>query len=70
MSWTRRCSGVNAPNTGIVNSLLRDANALPQLVRHGNWGCHLHAIRPGRRWPPGWPSSPPWPFWIWSAPEN
>lgn len=31
----------------IVNSLLRDANALPQLVRHGSWGYHLHATRPG-----------------------
>lgn len=31
----------------IVNSLLRDANALPQLVRHGSWGYHLHAARPG-----------------------
>jgi predicted RNA-binding Zn ribbon-like protein len=30
----------------IVNSLLRDANALPQLVRHGSWGYHLHATRP------------------------
>ena len=31
----------------IVNGLLRDANALPQLVRHGSWGYHLHATRPG-----------------------
>jgi predicted RNA-binding Zn ribbon-like protein len=31
----------------IVNSLLRDANALPQLIRHGSWGYHLHATRPG-----------------------
>lgn len=31
----------------IVNSLLSDANALPQLVRHGSWGYHLHAARPG-----------------------
>ena len=28
---------------GIVNGLLREANALPQLVRHGSWGYHLHA---------------------------
>jgi len=31
----------------IVNGLLRDANALPQLVRHDSWGYHLHATRPG-----------------------
>jgi predicted RNA-binding Zn ribbon-like protein len=31
----------------IVNGLLREANALPQLVRHGSWGYHLHATRPG-----------------------
>jgi predicted RNA-binding Zn ribbon-like protein len=27
----------------IVNALLREANALPQLVRHHNWPYHLHA---------------------------
>lgn len=27
----------------IVNSLLRDARALPQLVKHDDWGYHLHA---------------------------
>jgi len=26
-----------------VNQLLRDANALPQLVRHDEWDYHLHA---------------------------
>jgi predicted RNA-binding Zn ribbon-like protein len=26
----------------IVNGLLREARALPQLVRHGEWGYHLH----------------------------
>ena len=31
----------------IVNGLLRDADALPQLVRHDNWGYHFHATRPG-----------------------
>ena len=31
----------------IVNALLREANALPQLVRHGSWGYHLHATPPG-----------------------
>jgi predicted RNA-binding Zn ribbon-like protein len=27
----------------IVNELLREFQALPQLVRHGEWGYHLHA---------------------------
>jgi predicted RNA-binding Zn ribbon-like protein len=27
----------------IVNGLLRESNALPQLVRHDNWPYHLHA---------------------------
>lgn len=27
----------------IVNRLLRDAQALPQLVRHDDWGYHIHA---------------------------
>ena len=27
----------------IVNALLREANALPQLVRHDGWPYHLHA---------------------------
>jgi predicted RNA-binding Zn ribbon-like protein len=31
----------------IVNGLLHEANALPQLVRHGGWGYHLHATPPG-----------------------
>ena len=28
---------------GIVNALLRESNALPQLVRHDGWPYHLHA---------------------------
>src|SRR5690348_17129591 len=27
----------------IVNELLREANALPQLVKHDGWDYHLHA---------------------------
>jgi predicted RNA-binding Zn ribbon-like protein len=27
----------------LVNTLLREASALPQLVKHDNWGYHLHA---------------------------
>jgi predicted RNA-binding Zn ribbon-like protein len=30
----------------VVNRLLRDGQALPQLVRHGGWGYHLHATEP------------------------
>jgi predicted RNA-binding Zn ribbon-like protein len=30
----------------IVNGLLREANALPQLVRHDVWDYHLHATPP------------------------
>ncbi|TLM83923.1 RNA-binding protein [Pseudarthrobacter sp. NamE2] len=29
-----------------VNRLLREANALPQLVKHDNWDWHLHATAP------------------------
>jgi predicted RNA-binding Zn ribbon-like protein len=27
----------------LVNTLLKDANALPQLVKHDSWGYHVHA---------------------------
>ena len=30
----------------LVNALLRDGNALPQLVKHGGWDYHLHATPP------------------------
>src|SRR5207245_2711914 len=30
----------------VVNRLLRDGHALPQLVRHDGWGHHLHATGP------------------------
>src|SRR5215469_7270841 len=30
----------------LVNTLLRDANALPQLVRHDDWDYHVHATSP------------------------
>ncbi len=30
----------------IVNRLLREANALPQLVKHDGWDWHLHASAP------------------------
>ena len=29
----------------LVNALLREAEALPQLVKHGSWGYHVHATR-------------------------
>ena len=31
----------------LVNALLREASALPQLVKHDNWGYHLHATQAG-----------------------
>ena len=30
----------------LVNALLREANALPQLVKHDGWDYHLHATSP------------------------
>ena len=30
----------------VVNRLLRDGHALPQLVRHDDWGYHVHATEP------------------------
>jgi predicted RNA-binding Zn ribbon-like protein len=30
----------------LVNTLLRDASALPQLVRHDDWEYHIHATSP------------------------
>ncbi|HEY2576739.1 MAG TPA: CGNR zinc finger domain-containing protein [Streptosporangiaceae bacterium] len=31
---------------GLVNTLLREVNALPQLVKHDQWDYHLHATPP------------------------
>jgi predicted RNA-binding Zn ribbon-like protein len=31
----------------LVNQMLRETGALPQLVRHDTWDYHLHAVRPG-----------------------
>jgi predicted RNA-binding Zn ribbon-like protein len=31
---------------GVVNRLLREGSALPQLVRHDGWGYHIHATEP------------------------
>ena len=33
---------------GIVNTMLADARALPQLQRHDHWDWHLHAVDPDR----------------------
>jgi len=30
----------------LVNTLLREGRALPQVVTHGHWGYHLHATSP------------------------
>ncbi|MET1051502.1 MAG: CGNR zinc finger domain-containing protein [Mycetocola sp.] len=37
--WTRDEDGV----VELINELLRESNALPQLVRHDAWDWHLHA---------------------------
>ena len=37
--WTRDEDGV----VQLVNELLREANALPQLVKHDAWDWHMHA---------------------------
>jgi predicted RNA-binding Zn ribbon-like protein len=37
--WTRDEDGV----VSLINELLREAEALPQLVKHDNWDWHLHA---------------------------
>jgi predicted RNA-binding Zn ribbon-like protein len=31
---------------GLVNQMLRETKALPQLVKHGEWDYHLHATAP------------------------
>jgi predicted RNA-binding Zn ribbon-like protein len=47
-----RLRGVwEADETGaveIVNALLRESQALPQLVRHDEWAYHLHATSPAQ----------------------
>lgn len=40
--WTRDADGV----VHLINELLREADALPQLVRHDDWDWHLHATPP------------------------
>ncbi len=40
--WTRDEEDVVA----LVNQLLSEADALPQLVRHDNWDWHIHATKP------------------------
>ena len=44
----------------IVNTLLREARALPQLTKHDEWDYHLHATSPTSRWPTGWRSRRRW----------
>ena len=40
--WDSDTEGVVA----VVNRLLRDGDAQPQLVRHDDWGWHVHATEP------------------------
>lgn len=39
--WTRDESGV----VELVNEFLREANAMPQLVKHDHWDWHVHATQ-------------------------
>lgn len=42
--WLRRLWGADRDQAvGLVNELLRGANAVPQLVKHDGWDYHLHA---------------------------
>ena len=46
-SWLRRLWVADRDDAvDMVNQLLRDANAVPQLVRHDEWDYHLHATPP------------------------
>ena len=44
----------------IVNTLLRESHALPQLVKHDIWDYHLHATPSDAPSRCGWPSRPRW----------
>jgi predicted RNA-binding Zn ribbon-like protein len=45
--WLRRLWAAGRDEAAdMVNQLLRDANAVPQLVRHDEWDYHLHATPP------------------------
>ena len=45
--WLRRLWSADRDQAaGMVNKLLREAQAVPQLVRHDEWDYHLHATPP------------------------
>ena len=44
----------------LVNDLLGEEGALPQLVRHGGHDWHIHAVAPDAPWRPGSRSRPRW----------
>ena len=45
--WLRQLWGAGREQAvGMVNALLREANAVPQLVRHDGWDYHMHATPP------------------------
>ncbi|HEX8006690.1 MAG TPA: ABATE domain-containing protein [Trebonia sp.] len=45
----------------LVNTLLREASALPQLVKHDGWDYTSTPRRPIRRWRTGWRWTRRWP---------
>lgn len=44
--WELAVDGQEGAVAAEVNAMLREANALPQLVTHDDWGYHLHATTP------------------------
>ena len=45
--WLRRLWAAGRDQAaGLVNQVLREANAVPQLVRHEEWDYHVHATPP------------------------
>jgi predicted RNA-binding Zn ribbon-like protein len=42
----RLLTSAREPAVEIVNAMLLEAGALPQLVRHDHWDWHLHAVTP------------------------
>ncbi|WP_104434609.1 CGNR zinc finger domain-containing protein [Kineococcus xinjiangensis] len=44
--WAAAAEESEEPAVEVVNALLREGGALPQLVRHDGWGYHVHATGP------------------------
>ncbi len=44
----------------LVNAMLAESGAVPQLVRHGEWDWHLHGVAGDAPRRPGWSSTRRW----------